>query len=249
MRVVFNVCGTRYESTVSVIESKPDTMLAMLLRHHNPEQESEIFVQGDPIMFRWILYYYTRDILVDEDTVGVPKEVWDAEIDFYTLLSKEEEEEVEKEKEEASKKRPFGVEIDEEHELASLAKKHMKETSEKEKTERTNRLTIYKNMLEHFIPRLSQKKNVRTSAEFIGRSANQKPIIYPIGFPDNLKGIDFDVVDKHFAEFQEYCGKIGFILTKEGYYPSSIARNSPYALFPHDVKTAHQSMTISLHIK
>ena len=32
--VVFNVCGTRYETRVSVIESKPDTMLAMLLRHH-----------------------------------------------------------------------------------------------------------------------------------------------------------------------------------------------------------------------
>jgi hypothetical protein len=41
-RVVFNVCGTRYECSVSTIESKTDTMLDMLLRHRKEEGEGEV---------------------------------------------------------------------------------------------------------------------------------------------------------------------------------------------------------------
>jgi hypothetical protein len=241
-RVVFNVCGTRYECSVSVIESKPDTMLAMLLRHKN-EGEEEVFIQGDPLMFRWILYYYTSDILVDETTVKVPKEVWDREIEYYTLFSKKEQEE------EESKKRPLGVSIDENHELASLAKKYLIETQSKEEEKRQKRFLLYKNILEYSIQRLGENKNARTCYEFLGRSSSQKRFAYPYLYPDSLKDIDFtDLVD-HFQEFIEYCDGIGFILTKETYYPSTTTRSNRFAIWKHDVATSHQALYIGLKIK
>jgi hypothetical protein len=242
-RVVFNVCGTRYESAVSVIESKPHSMLAMLLRHQEEKEEKEIFVQGDPIMFRWILYYYTSDILVSEATVGVPKEVWDREIDFYVLLEKEEKSPV------GSLKRPLGVEIDEQHELASLAKKHMINTNALEEALLAKRTKIYKDILEHIIPRLSKKKDDMTYAEFIGRSSTQKQFAYPLDYPYSLMHIDFNDIDNHFDEFVEYAAKIGFTLTKESYFSSTTARSNRYTIAKHDVKTAHQSLCIGLKIK
>lgn len=244
--VVFNVCGTRYETRVSVIESKPDTMLAMLLRHHE-EGGGEIFIQGDGPMFRWILYYYTSDILVDEKTVGVPKEVWDREIAFYSLFSNKEEEEKE---EESKKKRPLGVEIDEDHELASLAKKHLAKTEEILDEQQKQRHAIYKAILEHLIPRLSTKsKDIKTCAEFIGRSSDQKYFVYPPQYPANLRDIDFEDINRHFNEFIEYCDKIGFLLTKESYFHKTTVCSNGYAIFPHDVRTSHQALTIGLQIK
>lgn len=245
--VVFNVCGTRYETRVSVIESKPDTMLAMLLRHHE-EEGGEIFIQGDGLMFRWILYYYTSDILVDEKTVGVPKEVWDREIAFYSLFSNKEEEEKE---EESKKKRPLGVDIDEDHELASFAKKHLAKTEEILDEQQKQRHVIYKAILEYLIPRLSTKsKDVKTCAEFIGRSDDQKHFVSPPAYPYSLRFIDFnDIVNYHFDEFIEYCDKIGFILTKESYFPRTTSYASQYSICPHQVKTAHQALTIGLQIK
>lgn len=240
-RIIFNVCGTRYECSVSVIESKPDTMLAMLLRHRK-EGEGEVFIQGDPLMFRWILYYYTSDILVDETTVGVPKEVWDREIEYYTLVSK-------KEEEESSKKRPIGISIDENHELALFAKKHLSETQSKEEEKRKKRFLLYKDILEYSIPRLSENKNAKTCYEFIGRSSNQKRFAYPYLYPDSLKEVDFTELVDHFLEFIEYSDGIGFVLTKESYYPSTTERTNRFAIYKHNVATSHQSLCIGLRIK
>ena len=220
-------------------------MLAMLLRHRK-EGEGEVFIQGDPLMFRWILYFYTSDILVDETTVGVPKEVWDREIEYYTLFSKKEEEE---EEEEASKKRPLGISIDENHELASLAKKHLIQTESKEEEKRQKRHLLYKNILEYSIPRLGENKNARTCYEFIGRSSNQKRFAHPYLYPDSLKEVDFTDLVNHFEEFITYCDEIGFILTKESYYPSTTTRSNRFAIFKHDVATSHQSLCIGLKIK
>lgn len=64
-RIVFNVGGTKYETSVSTIETFPDTLLGMLLRRHlekvQQEQEvgelEEIFLDRDGSMFRWILHW------------------------------------------------------------------------------------------------------------------------------------------------------------------------------------------------
>ena len=199
-------------------------------------------------MFRWILYYYTSDILVDEKTVGVPKEVWDREIAFYSLFSNKEEEEKE---EESKKKRPLGVEIDEDHELASLAKKHLAKTEEISDEKRQQRHVIYKAILEHLIPRLSlESKNSETWVELIGRSPDQKLIMYPINYPDSLRYIDFnDIVNYHFDEFIDYCNGIGLVLTKKFYLPKTTSYASQYSICAHQVKTAHQALTIGLQIK
>ena len=233
--VVFNVCGTRYESSVSVIESKPHSMLAMLLKHHNQEKEEEIFVQRDPFMFRWILYYYTTDIIVDEDTVCVSKEVWDREIDFYALLAKEGD----------SLKRPLEVD----HELESLAKKHVIETNEVEEARIAERVVTYKKILEYVIPRLIQTKGVQTCVEFVGRSHLQSGFDYPYNYPSSLQNIDFEVVNDHFSEFIEYAAKLGFFLVLISYDRSCRSSRNPYSIVKHDIRKTHQSFCIGLRIK
>lgn len=233
-RVTFNVCGKRWESVISVIEAKPDTMLAMLLRR-NESHEGEIFLQGDPTMFRWILYYYTTDILVDHDTVGVPKEVWDREIEYYSLFSLKEE----------SKKRPL---VDESHELASLAKKQMTEINAKDDEKSEARRKIYKTLLEYMIFRMNKTKDITTGFSFVGRSPKQKPIDWSWQYPDFLKDIDLDEINKYFDEFEEYCRRIGFHL-KLIEFRSSHMGGSKYPRVPGWFpKTGHQCMTLGLSL-
>lgn len=232
-RVTFNVCGKRWESVISVIESKPDTMLAMLLRR-NESHQGEIFLQGDPAMFRWILYYYTTDILVSHDTVGVPKEVWDREIEYYSLFSLEEE----------SKKRPL---VDESHELASLAKKQMAEINAKDDEKSEARRKIYKTLLEYMMEHMNKTKDIRTVYAFFGKSPKQKPIDWPRDYPEKLRGIDFGDINRHMQEFVEYCGKTGFKLTKLTYEPSHMGKPA-YPIVDGHIKTGHQCMTLGLSL-
>lgn len=238
-RVTFNVCGTRYQATASVIESKPDTMLAMLLRRNQSNEGFEIFLQADPIMFRWILYYYTSDILVDHGTVGVPKEVWDREIEYYSLFSLEE-----KEEEEESKKRPL---VDESHELASLAKKQMAEINARDDAKSEARKKIYKDLLEYMIGHMNQSKDIQTVYAFIGKSPKQKHIDWPWDYPEKLRDIDFDDINRHIQEFVEYCGKIGFKLNKLTYEPSHMGKPA-YPIVNGHIKTGHQCMTLGLSL-
>lgn len=85
-RLIINVGGTRFETTRATIESKDaqETMLSMLLKHHEKGGE-ELFIDRTPRFFEWVLHWYRTGILVDHKTVGVPEEVWDAELDFYLI--------------------------------------------------------------------------------------------------------------------------------------------------------------------
>jgi hypothetical protein len=130
-----------------------------------------------------------------------------------------------------------------------LAKKHLIQTESKEEEKRKKRHLLYKDILEYLIPRLSQKKDVKTCAEFIGRSSSQKRFAYPYLYPDSLKEVDFTDLVEHFQEFIAYCDEIGFILTKESYHPSTTERTNIYAILKHDVATSHQSLCIGLKIK
>lgn len=231
-RVTFNVCGTRYETSRAVLEDKPDTMLAMLLRNQSPE-EKEIFVQSDPRMFRWILYYYTSGILVEHDTVGVPKEVWDRELEYYSLFSADE----------STRKRiPL---VDESHELASLAKKHLADIHDRDDAKQAKRRSIYKLLLEHMITRMQHTKDARTGFSFIGQGSSQKPIDWPYDYPHQLRDINFDEINVHFEEFTEYCKQVGFLVTKNGYDPSHMGK-AKFSISGGYVKTQHQCMTIAI---
>lgn len=244
-RVVFNVCGTKYETNTSVIESKPDTTLAMLLRNRDLSslQSGEIFIQSDPQIFRWILYWYTTDILVNEGTVGVPKEVWDREIEYYSLFSREEKEEEEKEEEKKRKIPP----IDEDHELASLAKKRIEAINARDEAAELARKEIYKALVEYMMRYMNMSKDIQTGFAFIGKGPNHKPIDWPWDYPDNLKDINFDNIDEHFEEFVQYCKQIGFKLEKI-HYDKSHKGKPKYSVTQGHVKTVHQAMTLGISL-
>ena len=53
--IVLNVGGTKFVTSKSTINSWQDTFLTMLLKHQN---QHEIFIDRDPKLFRWILYWY-----------------------------------------------------------------------------------------------------------------------------------------------------------------------------------------------
>jgi hypothetical protein len=76
-RVVFNVGGTRFETTVSTIRNRNGDLLNMLLDHREGEQE--IFIDRDPSCFQKILNIYrgSGDTEVDEE-----------ELDYYGLIEK-----------------------------------------------------------------------------------------------------------------------------------------------------------------
>lgn len=86
-RIAFNVGGRIYETTKSVIELFPETFLAMLIRRH--PSEPQLFIDRDGKLFRWILYWFQTRILVDHETVRVPREVWEAELRFYGIGEEE----------------------------------------------------------------------------------------------------------------------------------------------------------------
>jgi hypothetical protein len=82
--VTFNVGGQQYSTTESTINQPrgENTLLQMLLRRRVDEGDS-IFIDRDRNMFRWVLEWLRSGILVDHTTVGVPREVWEAELQFY----------------------------------------------------------------------------------------------------------------------------------------------------------------------
>ncbi len=53
--LILNVGGTKFVTSQSTINCWQDTFLTMLLKHHN---QQEIFIDRDPKLFRWILYWY-----------------------------------------------------------------------------------------------------------------------------------------------------------------------------------------------
>lgn len=246
--MVFNVCGKRFESNVSVIQAQPDALLAMLLRHQvepPPPQGAgvpNIFIQRDPKMFRWILYWYsTGGLLVEHDTVGVPKEVWDAEIDFYTLFTKQEAEVVEQ-------KRKLPV-IDESHELAALAKKVAMEVNDEVEKARAKRRETYKAMLEYMIPDINTKEGAWTGFTFIGRASHHKPIHWSWVYPDKFRNLDLEDLRSHFAELKEYANAIGFDVRDTEWRPSAVYKKhrfTPASEMP--INTAHQSWQIGISL-
>ena len=77
-----NVGGTLYETTRSTIESKPESLVYMLLSHHTDGET--LFIDRDGPMFRWILYWYREGVVV-----GVTVDIWNTELAFYSVTLEE----------------------------------------------------------------------------------------------------------------------------------------------------------------
>lgn len=234
--VEFNVCGTRYQSRRSVIEAQPHSMLAMLLRHPESAQpDGSFFVQRDPLMFRWILYWYSSGILVNEETADVPKEVWDYELDYYALSPPK------SAAEQNAKKRIR----DESHELAAKAAQHLVKLEQKIDADRENRKKMYCQLLDYMMDGQALKEGVYTGFDFIGCEEDQKMFLYPSSY-DTRARVKPSWINNWFDEFAEYCLDVGFVVVK-GYY-TEMTTSSSYKFSPAKyttVKTGHSQIHLS----
>lgn len=88
--VTFNVGGVIYKTSVSTIEimstsTNGTDLLGMLVRQNGNNGQSEIFIDRDHKLFRWILYAYRENIVPTHTDVRVSKEIWNKEIAFYGI--------------------------------------------------------------------------------------------------------------------------------------------------------------------
>jgi hypothetical protein len=86
-KLVFNVGGQRFETLAATLDHlHPQTgaeLLNMLVRQRAPG--AEIFIDREPLLFRWILYVYRTNIVPDCSTVGVSETIWNAELCYFGL--------------------------------------------------------------------------------------------------------------------------------------------------------------------
>lgn len=215
--VTINVCGKLYQSRRSVIEAQPHSMLAMLLRHPIPPEG--LFVQRDPKLFRWILYWYSTGILVDETTAGVPKEVWDHELDYYVLFPSEKEE-----KTADARKRIRN----ESHELANKATEHLVKLEQAIDEARAERRALYANVLKYMMDNQVLKEGVYTGFDFVGTLNGKTDIAFTDGYPENIRKATPSFLKKNGIEFEEYCKEVGFEAVVKNYHGSTIQRTYKY---------------------
>lgn len=190
--IQINVCGTLYQCLKILIVSHSNTLLAMLLRHHDAK-DSPLFINRDPKMFRWILYWYITGILIDAETVKVPKPIWDAEIDYFQLVSSS--------LSSLSRKRIYSLT----HELSGNAESHFK----KLEGVRQERRIKYGLLLTYMMDKQPLDMGDVTSYSFIMAEGSQKPITFSELYDVNVR-IRPSWLHIYFEEFQEYCAEVGF---------------------------------------
>jgi len=233
--VKINVCGTLYECRKTVIESHEDTLLAMLLKHYDKDKKESLFVQRDPKMFRWILYWYTTGILVEADTVKVPKEVWDEELRYYALFPPTDMENQE------SKKRIR----DESHELRQKA---IEQFGKMEKACQERR-THYGHLLSYMMDKQQLDNNGWSYYTFIGADSYQRQFSFPDAYDVNVR-INPTWLKHNFKEFRDYCADVGFEVSESDYSDRRVLHNYRYppSLCMH-VTTQHCCITIAFKAK
>jgi len=233
--VKINVCGTTYECRKTVIESHEDTLLAMLLKHYDKDKKESLFVQRDPKMFRWILYWYTTGILVEADTVKVHKEVWDEELRYYALFPPTDMENQE------SKKRIR----DESHELRQKAIEHFGMMG---KAYQERRVT-YGHLLSYMMDKKELYNTIWSHFTFIAPEGHQKQFTFPDAYDVNVR-INPSWLKQNFEEFRQYSADVGFEVVESHYSDIRINHNHRYppASCMH-VTTQHCVITVAIRPK
>ncbi len=226
--LIINVGGTRFETTLSTIESKSETMISMLLKHHVAGQE--LFIDRNPRMFEWILHWYRTGILVDHTTMSIPSEVWEAELDFY--LVKVDEAECLGELEPKKRK------------LVEKAYEVKGKISETEKKKKDDRQMYYQRYISYM---LDNMEGVREKY-FTFVSPGEKNQ-YPASYPNELNVLSLYFLSYWFAEFQQECAELGMTAAKVSYNGDKIGWK--YVEMPAketDFRFKHECLTIRLTI-
>lgn len=185
-----NVGGTHYETSYSTIQSRPGTMLDMLLSRH--VEGEELFIDRDGEMFRWILYWYRTGIIVDHKIVGIPIDLWNAELDYYQVRL---EKDADNDYEMTDKKRRILSDVEQARE----------KINDKEEENRKSRYTAYQNIVAYMIDNSGGQRT--NTFEFIG--ALQKNV-YDSNYPNDVRYTNFLFVKTCFeSEFKPFCKELG----------------------------------------
>jgi hypothetical protein len=197
----------------------------MLLRHHDVK-DSPLFINRDPKMFRWILYWYITGILIDAETVKVPKPIWDAEIDYFQLVSSSSS---------LSKKRIYSFT----HELVGKAESHFA----KLEGARQERRIKYGLLLTYMMDNQPLDTGDVTSYSFIMAEGCQKPIAFSELYDVNVR-IRPSWLNLYFEEFKAYCAEVGFEVKEKQFTSACTGRHEfPPAKFVH-LSTQHALITV-----
>ena len=82
--ITYNVSGKCYQISRTLIEQQDKSLLYILLKEkERNNDESDIFIDRDYKMFRWILHYVRTGDMIDHRTVKVPLYVWQKEFTYY----------------------------------------------------------------------------------------------------------------------------------------------------------------------
>jgi hypothetical protein len=222
-RLIINVGGTKFETTLSTIESKSETMISMLLRHH--VDGKELFIDRSPRTFEWILHWYRTGILVDHTTVNVPSEVWDAELEFYLV-----------------KVDGLGDLEPKKRKLVEKAYEVKEQISETEKKKKDDRQMYYQRYISYMLDNMEGVRDKYFTFVSPGEK-NQ----YPASYPNELKVLSLYFISYWFAEFQQECSELGMTAAKVAYNGDKIGWK--YVEMPAketDFRFKHEYLTIRL---
>ncbi|CAG8460613.1 1253_t:CDS:2 [Paraglomus occultum] len=92
-RIVLNVGGIKYETTLSTLLAYPDTFLGRMFQARNdelshPTNNNEYFIDRDGHVFRYVLQYYRTGKIIYPDrysSSGISKEELLIELDFFQI--------------------------------------------------------------------------------------------------------------------------------------------------------------------
>ena len=220
-----NVGGTHYETSYSTIQSRPGTMLDMLLSRH--VEGEEIFIDRDGEMFRWILYWYRTGIIVDYKIVGIPIDLWNAELDYYQVRL---EKDADNDYEMTDKKRRILSDVEQARE----------KINDKEEENRKSRYIAYQNIVTYMIDNSGGQRS--NTFEFIGAL---KKNVYDVNYPLNIRYTTMSFLKVCFySEFKSFCQELGLNVKLVWYRENSMGKASyppgRNSSFPYK----HDSITI-----
>lgn len=224
MRVTLNVQGTLFVTTTQTLtDLAPDGMLAMLLRHHT---EGEIFINRDAGMFRWILLALNTGQLVDHTTVGVPKDVWDTEVDYYGLFDTPIVPE--------SKKRERVS-----TELAEKAKKYCEGLEIRKQDAIRAREKEYGVLMEYIMSTINPEG--KTGYMFVTPTKDA----YPYNYKAELRFMNLKQLDEKKDELRTFAEALGFIISVGDYRTGSMVRKyDRYPAMHTNFTYAHEELKI-----
>jgi hypothetical protein len=254
--VTFNVGGVIYKTSVSTIDimsasTNGTDLLGMLVRQNGNNAQSEIFIDRDHKLFRWILYAYRENIVPTHTDVRVSKEIWNKELAFYGIDKigiTEKPAGINQKKESTTLPLPQSV-IEMEQQIKSISNNYISRMKENHKKQKINiengyesRRPLYANLLLYLTTRSSNAIFV-----IVGKNG---PVI-----PEGARTINTIVynpiwVYKYKSEIQTYADSLGYKIHIDEINDND--NNTSFAIYPasvcNHIYTKHHKTSIRVSL-